>query len=178
MLLRGEAKPGGFQTGLGCRKWGCNKWRLKGCLAALPGNRPKSAFFVLFLPFSSSDLLKPPSLKPPFAVLQPGGFPLFSGKVQIVSRTLSGLFFVGALNRPRKEEKDKSGKSSDHPRANRENPGRIGKVPKGTKKDKKGHKRTQNEGQVQIRKPPRLNPPRLAALDLKILWVGDWSECA
>ena len=30
---------------------GCNKWGLKGCLAALPGNRPKSAFFALFLPF-------------------------------------------------------------------------------------------------------------------------------
>ena len=33
---------------LGCRKWGCNKWGLKGCLTALPGNRPKSAFFALF----------------------------------------------------------------------------------------------------------------------------------
>ena len=31
-----------------CRKWGCNKWGLKGCLAALPGNRPKSAFFLRF----------------------------------------------------------------------------------------------------------------------------------
>ena len=39
------------QIELGCRKWGCNKWGLKGCLAALPGNRPKSAFFALFLPF-------------------------------------------------------------------------------------------------------------------------------
>ena len=37
---------------LGCRKWGCNKWGLEGCLAALPGNRPKSAFSALFLPFS------------------------------------------------------------------------------------------------------------------------------
>ena len=37
---------------LGCRKWGCNKWGLKGCLAALPGNRPKSAKMALFLPFS------------------------------------------------------------------------------------------------------------------------------
>ena len=36
----------------GCRKWGCNKWGLKGRLAALPRNRPKSAFFALFLPFS------------------------------------------------------------------------------------------------------------------------------
>ena len=78
---------------LGCRKWGCNKWGLKGCLAALPGNRPKLAFRALFLPFSpclvrrapeksriseqkglcpqiSSDLLEPPSLKPPFAALK------------------------------------------------------------------------------------------------------------
>ena len=76
---------------LGCRKWGCNKWGFKGCLAALPGNRPKSPFFCLFRPFPegakstwkiqkteekglfpqiSSDFLKPPSLKPPFAALQ------------------------------------------------------------------------------------------------------------
>ena len=41
-----------FPQNLGCRKWGCNKWGLKGCLAALPGNRLKSAFFALFLPFS------------------------------------------------------------------------------------------------------------------------------
>ena len=76
----------------------------------------------------------------------------------MVSRTLSGLFLVGALNRPRKRK-----------RTNRENPRtipeqigekipEIGKVPKRTKKDKK-------EGQVQIGKPPRLKPPRLAALD-------------
>ena len=38
---------------LGCRKWGCNKWGFKGCLASRPGNRPKSAFFGLFLPFSA-----------------------------------------------------------------------------------------------------------------------------
>ena len=76
---------------MGCRKWGCNKWGLKGCLATLPGNRPFSPFFCLFHPFPegpsspwefqkteeeglfpqiSSDLLKPPSLKPPFAALQ------------------------------------------------------------------------------------------------------------
>ena len=84
-----------LQASLGCRKWGCNKWGFKGCLAALPGNRPKSAFSALFLPFLpfsgrcsshlpeiqkteekglfpqvSSDLLEPPSLKPPFAALQ------------------------------------------------------------------------------------------------------------
>ena len=36
---------------MGCRKWGCNKWGLKGCLAALSGNRPKSAFFTPFSAF-------------------------------------------------------------------------------------------------------------------------------
>ena len=83
-----------FRKSLGCRKWGCNKWGFKGCLTALPGNRPKSAFFAPFLPFRtfpegskstrkiqkmqekgsfpqiSSDLLEPPSLKPPFAAPQ------------------------------------------------------------------------------------------------------------
>ena len=66
-----------------------------------------------------------PFTKPPFLSLskelregKPGGFPnrgvshfFFWGKVQIVSRTLLGLFLVGAVNRPRKRK-----------RANRENP--------------------------------------------------------
>ena len=88
-----------------------------------------------------------------------GGFPTFSGKVQIVSRTLSGLFLVGAVNRPRKRERtnrenpgespDKSGKS----RKDRE------KSQKQKKKDKRG--RTSPDRETQ----PRLNPPRLAALD-------------
>ena len=79
---------------LECRKWACNKWGFKGCLAALRGNRPKSDFFALLLPFAlfsggpeqhlenpenggerpfpqiSSNLLKPPSLKLRFAALQ------------------------------------------------------------------------------------------------------------
>ena len=68
----------------------------------------------------------------------PGVFPLFSGKVQIVSRTLSGLFLVGALNRAEKEEKDKSGKiPGPSPRKSGKIPEKIGKVPKRTKKDKK-----------------------------------------
>ena len=71
-----------------------------------------------------------------------------------MSRTLSGLFLVGANNRPRKRK-----------RTNRENPrrvpGQIGKIPG---KVPKGHKRTKKEGQVQIGKPPRSKPPRLAAL--------------
>ena len=88
---------------------------------------------------------------------KPGGFqtrvfPTFLGKVQIVSRTLSGLFLVGALNRPRKRK-----------RTNRENPRtipeQIGKIPEKSGKSQKGQKRTKKEGQVQIRKPPRLKPP-------------------
>ena len=86
-------------------------------------------------------------------VSKPGCFPLFSGKVQIVSRTLSGLFLVGALNRPRKRK-----------RTNRENPrtipAQIGKIPEKSGKSEKGQKRTKKEGQVQIGKPPCL-----AALD-------------
>ena len=111
-------------------------------------------------------------------VSKPGCFPLFSGKVQIVSRTLSGLFLVGALNRPRKRKRtigkipgpspSKSGKSQK----NRESP----------KKDKKGQKRTKKEGQVQIGKPPRLKHPRLAALDdfcsLKSLRLRDFASWA
>ena len=62
---------------------------------------------------------------------KPGGFPLFSGKVRIVSRTLLGLFLVGAVHRPRKRK-----------RTNRENPRRvpepIGKIGKVPKKDKEG----------------------------------------
>ena len=88
-----------------------------------------------------------------------GGFPLFSGKVKIVSQTLSGLFLVGAVNRPRKRK-----------RTNRENPRRvprqIGTFPKKSGKSEKGQKRTKKEGQVQIGKPPRLNHPRLAAFEL------------
>ena len=91
-------------------------------------------------------------------VSKPGCFPLFSGKVQIVSRTLSGLFLVGALNRPRKRK-----------RTNRENPRtipeQIGKIPEKSGKSQKGQKRTKKEEQVQIGKPPRLKHPRLAALD-------------
>ena len=72
-----------------------------------------------------------------------------------MSRTLSGLFLVGALNRPRKRK-----------RTNRENPRtipeQIGKIPG---KVPKGQKRTKKEGNVQIGKPPRLKHPRLAALN-------------
>ena len=85
-------------------------------------------------------------------VSKPGGFPLFSGKVQIVSRTFSGLFLVGAVNRPRKrkrtnrenpeESRDKSGKS----RKNRESP----------KKDKKGQKKEDKSRSGNL---PAWNPP-------------------
>ena len=190
-----EAKPGGFQT----RVWaaangGVTNGGLRGVwppFLEIGRNRPKSPFFCLFRPFPegakstweiqkteekglfpqiSSDFLKPTSLKP--HLRHPNGcFPLFSGKVRIVSRTLSGLFLVAALNRLRKRKA-----------TNRENPrtipAQLGKIPeksgksqkgqkkdkKRTKKDKKGQKK---EGQVQIGKPPRLKPPRLAALEEK-----------
>ena len=73
-----------------------------------------------------------------------------------MSRTLSGLFLVGALNRPRKRK-----------RTNRENPRRVPeqireksrKNRESPKKDKKGQKRTKKEGQVQIGKPPPFETP-------------------
>ena len=66
---------------------------------------------------------------------QTQGFPTFFGKGPDCVAD-SGLFLVGALNRPRKIKlRDESGKSPDHPRADWENPEKIGKVPK---KDKKG----------------------------------------
>ena len=89
---------------------------------------------------------------------KPGGFPLFSGKVRIVSRTLSGLFLVGALNRTTKEEKGQIGKIPGTI------PEKIGKIPK-SEMSQKGQKKTKKEGQIQIGKPPRLKPPRLVALD-------------
>ena len=68
-----------------------------------------------------------------------------------MSRTLSGLFLV------------------ERTRSNRENPRtipeQIGKIPEKSGKSQKGQKRTKKEGQVQIGKPPRLKPPRLAALE-------------
>ena len=39
---------------LGCRRWGCNKWRLKGCLACVPEigrHRPSLPVFCLFALF-------------------------------------------------------------------------------------------------------------------------------
>ena len=80
-------------------------------------------------------------------VSKPGCFPLFSGKVQIVSRILSGLFLVGALKRPRKRK----GTNRENPRTI---PEQIGKIPEKSGKSQKGQKGTKKEGQVQIGKPP------------------------
>ena len=96
---------------------------------------------------------------------RPGGFPLLSGKVQIVSRTLSGLFLVGAVSRPRKTSKAQIGKI---PKESPKKSGKSGKIGKGqtrTKKDKKG--RTSPDRET----PPFENPPRLAALDSYVLDV-------
>ena len=81
-----------------------------------------------------------------------------------MSQTLSGLFLVGALNRPRKRK----GTNRENPRTI---PEQIGNIPEKSGKDNKGPKRTKREGRVQIGKPPRLKHPgypRLAALDYQI----------
>ena len=92
---------------------------------------------------------------------QTGGFPTFSGKVQIVSRTLSGLFLVGAVNRLRKRK-----------RTNRENPrrvpGQIGKIPKKSGKSQKGRKRTK-KGRTS---PDRETPPPQRALRDRLMSRG------
>ena len=99
---------------------------------------------------------------------------LFLGKVQIVSRTLSGLFLVGDFNRPRKRK----GTNRENPRTIPEEIGKIpeksGKSQKRTKKDKKGQKRTKKDKKGQKspdRETPRLKPPRLAALEKKKLHI-------
>ena len=87
-----------------------------------------------------------------------GGF-LLSGNVRIVSRTLSGLFLVAAVNRPRKRKgTNRQDTKTMDPRGNREDPRRSGK-------SRKELRRTKKEGQAQNGKPPRLKPPRLAALE-------------
>ena len=75
---------------------------------------------------------------------KPGGFQtggvshFFSGKVQIVSRTLSGLFLVGALNGPRKRK----GTNRENPQTI---PEQIGKIPEKSGKSLKGQKRAKKE---------------------------------
>ena len=102
---------------LDCRKWGCNKWGLKGCLATLLETLAFSPFFCLFCPFAegpksnwkiqriseekrlvpqiSSDFLKPPPLKPPFAALQ-----VRSRSLCLCLRYFRGTF-VGSSRGPR-----------------------------------------------------------------------------
>ena len=102
-------------------KSSCNKWGHKGCLA-------KSAFFALFLPFSlssggkrkapgksrkrringlfpqmSPDLLKPPSLKPPFAALQ--GKTGFSFRLQFWTKRRGLGYFLGVKKKTHKHIK-------------------------------------------------------------------------
>ena len=118
---------------MGCRKWGCNKWGFKGCLAALPGigqNRPFPPFFCLFCPFPegakstweiqkteekglfpqiSSDLLKPPSLKPPFAALQQKGVASLFGNLFLVFGHFSSAFFLAFVGGSQKGGFQKGG---------------------------------------------------------------------
>ena len=113
------------------------------------GNTPKTlSEQVLSLLFSYG--LRSLNLR----VSKPGDFPLFSGKLQIVLRTLSGLFLVGALNRPRERKRT----DRENPRSIPEQIGKSQKNRESPKKDKKG--RTSPD-----RETPRSKPPRLAALD-------------
>ena len=83
---------------------------------------------------------------------KPGGFPLFAGKIQIVSRTLSGLFLVGAVNRLRKRK-----------RTNQENPrrvpGQIGKIPEKSGKSEKDKKDKKGRTSPDRETPPFSGPP-------------------
>ena len=68
----------------------------------------------------------------------------FSGKVRIVSRTLSGVFLVGAVHRPRRRK-----------RIDRENPGQIGKIPpKNWEGPKKYNKRQIGTDESRSGSPP------------------------
>ena len=85
--------------------------------------------------------------------LNRGGFPIFSGKVQIVSRTLSGLFLVGTVARPRKRKRTNQENPRRVPGQIGKIPEKIGKVPKRTKRDKKGRTSPDREN------PPFETPP-------------------
>ena len=88
---------------------------------------------------------------------QTGGFPLFLGQVQIVSRTLSGLFL---------------GTNRENPRTI---PEQIGKIPEKSGKSQKGQKgqKRKDKSKSGNPPPPRLKPPRLAALDLYMIFLSE-----
>ena len=76
-----------------------------------------------------------------------------------MSRTLSGLFLVGALNRPRRE-KGRIGKIAGP------SPSKSGKSRKNRESPKKDKKRQKRKDKSRSGNPPVLKPPRLAALEL------------
>ena len=66
-----------------------------------------------------------------------------------MSRTLSGLFLVGALNRPRKRKRDESGKS----------PEQIRKIPEKSGKSQKGQKGQKRKDKSRSGNPPPVETP-------------------
>ena len=94
----------------------------------------------------------------PAAPCFPGPFVLRAAKPGDFQTGGFPTFFGNALHRPIKRKV-----------TNRENPRtvpeQIGKIPEKSGKSQKGQKRTKKEGEVQIGKPPRLKPLRLAALN-------------
>ena len=61
-----------------------------------------------------------------------------------------------------KRLRKREGTNQENPRTI---PEQIGKIPEKSGKSQKGRKRTKKEGQVQIGKPPPLNPPPITALE-------------
>ena len=72
-----------------------------------------------------------------------------------LSQTLSGLFLVGALNRPR----TRKGTNRENPRTI---PEQIGKIPKKSGKSQKGPEKDKKGRTSPDQEAPRLNPPRLS----------------
>ena len=129
-----------------------------------PPSTAGDAFFFVQKCFRRGPLRAGQGIPTGGGVYKPGGFPLFSGKVRIVSRTLSGLFLAGAnMLICREKRKGQIGKSPEQIRKiprkkNRESPK---KNRTGQKKDKKG--RTSPD-----REAPHIfeTPRRSEALDL------------
>ena len=98
-------------------------------------------------------------------VSKPQGFPLSSGKVLIVSWAPSGLFLVGAVDRPRKR-KGPTGKSLNRPAKT------IGKVQKG-KKGQKRKDKSRSGSPPHLKAPPVQRPARgMAGMVQKIARHG------
>ena len=100
-------------------------------------------------------------LAPSFGEGKPGGFenrgfPTFLGKVRVVSRTLSGLFLIGAfnaMNSPRKRTRTNGENPWKLPRKSRNNPENH------RKRTRRVNKRAKRKDKSRLGNPPRFKPP-------------------